>query len=195
MYANFLENLEIIRSDYEDGDDVFDLEKEIETALVGMWTDDKAPSQMFLDEPELGAIWDRLFEEHSAMLTGTFWRGVDHAPFLSLRLGDMVDLSEFYSSWAMEGPTPKDPCSGATLNSPLETAATFTDPKEGVIFRFEGTFRAWDIRKWNPLENEVIFARGPNARFSVESETKIHVAKRGRTFRVLNLAKIPSSDD
>lgn len=189
MYSNFLENLEIIRKDYEEEGDEFDLEKEIQTALLGMWTEDQAPSQMFLTEPELGILWDNLFDKKSSPLAGTFWRGVDHAPFFSLRSGDAVDLSEFYSSWAMEGPTPKDPCSGREMNSAIETAATFTDEKEGLIFRFEGVFQAWDIREWNPLENEVIFSRGPSAKWLVQRETVIEVAKRNRSFRVLHLVR------
>lgn len=68
----------------------------------------------------------------------------------------------------------------------IETASGFT-VQNGVIFRFQGSFRGWDIRRWNLYEHEIVFDH-QDAEWSVVSETFVDLERfPGQTFRLLDV--------
>lgn len=71
------------------------------------------------------------------------YRGTDHLPYLSPKVGDIIDYSNWITSWSTR----------------QKVAQAFTHGVQPItIFRLKGVYKALDIRKQNRSESEIVLS-------------------------------------
>lgn len=105
------------------------------------WIDCADPNEWINKDHELKSYFDSLFNQHCQTFQIELCRGTDYAPLYNLSEGDTIDYSNRYTSWTTD----------------RLTALKFIDPEQPLLLLFDGTIRAFDLRRsYGRREQELI---------------------------------------
>lgn len=108
--------------------------------LVFKWMDESYPWNSIEECPVLKQLFVNLINTYKTGENKQLFRGTDYAEYKNLKVGDIIDYSNRYSSW-----TPF-----------LHESVRFTDPQNPILLRYNGTINALDISKVDRHINERI---------------------------------------
>ena len=148
-YVELLRGTHECLSDYQDelqpGEELPSFEQILGDLLVARWSEHDAPNLLLKQDPDLRKCFDQYFLNHQThVVAKELWRGTTVAKYLHLQVGDLVPLTDRYTSWS----------------TTRETALLFINAKLPVFFAMstpDGII-GLDLTKGGLNENEVVLA-------------------------------------
>lgn len=132
-----------IREDYAvEGEEITPKYGELLDDLILMrWIELIDPMKYLNENPDVLQRFSKLWERESKTYQKFLYRGTDYDPFKCLKIGDIIDYTNRYTSWTTD----------------LGVAINFTEQQQPIMFQISGNLKALHVI-FNSSEKEFILS-------------------------------------